>query len=76
MGESLVSKEFIDNLDLAPQERMYPDVVVMKIGGQSICDRGVKALPSILKEIVKCRRQHKLVITTGGACELAKIFLG
>ena len=26
MGESLVSKEFIDNLDIAPQKRLYPDV--------------------------------------------------
>ena len=49
MGESLVSKEFIDNLDIAPQARLYPDVKVMKIGGQSICDRGVKALPKIIK---------------------------
>jgi molybdenum storage protein len=49
MGESLVSREFIDNLDIAPQERLYPDVAVMKIGGQSICDRGVKALPGILE---------------------------
>ena len=52
MGESLVSKEFIEQLDIAPQERLYPDVSVMKIGGQSICDRGAKALPAILKEIV------------------------
>ena len=33
-GESLVIKEFIDGLDVAPQERLYPDVAVMKIGGQ------------------------------------------
>ena len=53
MGESLVSKEFIEKLAIAPQERLYPDVAIMKIGGQSICDRGVKALPAILKEIVQ-----------------------
>lgn len=74
MGESLVSKEFIDNLDVAPQERLYPDVVVMKIGGQSICDRGVKALPGILKEIVKCRQQHKMVLTTGGGTRSRHIY--
>lgn len=32
MGESLVSKEFIAQLNIAPQERLYPDVAVMKIG--------------------------------------------
>ncbi len=66
MGESLVSKEFIEQLDIAPQERLYPDVKIMKIGGQSICDRGVKALPNILKEIVQNRKDHKMVLTTGG----------
>ena len=66
MGESLVSREFIDSLDVAPQQRLYPDVAVMKIGGQSICDRGIKALPTILKEIVQIRQQHKMVITTSG----------
>ena len=57
MGESLVSKEFISQLDIAPQERLYPDIAIMKIGGQSICDRGVKALPAILKEIVKMQTE-------------------
>ena len=32
MGESLVSKEFLDQLEIAPQQRLYPDVAVMKIG--------------------------------------------
>ena len=74
MGESLVSKEFIDNLDIAPQERLYPDVKVMKIGGQSICDRGVKALPAILKEIVANRSSHKMLLTTGGGTRSRHIY--
>jgi molybdenum storage protein len=74
MGESLVSKEFIDNLDIAPQERLYPDVKVMKIGGQSICDRGVKALPGILKEIVANRPAHKMLLTTGGGTRSRHIY--
>jgi molybdenum storage protein len=74
MGESLVSKEFIDNLDIAPQKRLYPDVAVLKIGGQSICDRGVKALPGILKEIVKNRAQHKMLLTTGGGTRSRHIY--
>jgi molybdenum storage protein len=74
MGESLVSKEFIEQLDIAPQERLYPDVVLMKIGGQSICDRGVKALPSILKEIVNNRQNHKMLIVTGGGTRSRHIY--
>lgn len=74
MGESLVSKEFIEKLDIAPQERLYPDVKIVKIGGQSICDRGVKALPNILKEIVKNRVDHKILITTGGGTRSRHIY--
>jgi molybdenum storage protein len=74
MGESLVSKEFIESLNIAPQERLYPDVKIMKIGGQSICDRGVKALPSILKEIVRNRPEHKMLLTTGGGTRSRHIY--
>jgi molybdenum storage protein len=74
MGESLVSKEFIDKLDIAPQEKLYPDVKLMKIGGQSICDRGVKALPAILKEIVANRSDHKFLVTTGGGTRSRHIY--
>ncbi len=74
MGESLVSKEFIAQLAIAPQERLYPDIAIMKIGGQSICDRGVKALPAILKEIVRNRQQHKMLITTGGGTRSRHIY--
>jgi len=74
MGESLVSKEFIEKLEIAPQERLYPDVKIMKIGGQSICDRGVKALPAILKEIVSNRSDHKMLITTGGGTRSRHIY--
>ena len=74
MGESLVSKTFIDQLDIAPQQRLYPDVAVMKIGGQSICDRGVKALPTILKEIVANRENHKMLLTAGGGTRSRHIY--
>ena len=74
MGESLVSKEFIEQLDIAPQERLYPDVKIMKIGGQSICDRGVKALPAILKELVRNRVEHKMLLTTGGGTRSRHIY--
>lgn len=74
MGESLVSKAFIDQLEIAPQTRLYPDVAIMKIGGQSICDRGARALPAILKEIVANRKNHKMLITTGGGTRSRHIY--
>jgi molybdenum storage protein len=74
MGESLVSKSFLESLDVAPQERLYPDVCLMKIGGQSICDRGAKALPGIIREITDNRSEHKMLVTTGGGTRSRHIY--
>ena len=74
MGESLVSRAFIEQLEVAPQIRLYPDVAIVKIGGQSICDRGINALPGILKEIAASRREHKVLVTTGGGTRSRHIY--
>ena len=74
MGESLVGKKFMDSLNVAPQERLFPDVDILKIGGQSICDRGVQALPAIVKEIVACKKKHKILLTTGGGTRSRHIY--
>lgn len=74
MGESLVSKSFIEGLGIAPQKRLFPDVNILKIGGQSICDRGAKALPPIVDEIVKNSKDHKMLITTGGGTRSRHIY--
>ena len=74
MGESLVSKSFIDGLPTAPQTRLFPDVNILKVGGQSICDRGAKALPAIVNEIAANKTEHKMLITTGGGTRSRHIY--
>ncbi|OPY12667.1 MAG: Molybdenum storage protein subunit beta [Syntrophus sp. PtaU1.Bin005] len=74
MGESLVSRSFMESMTVAPQRRFFPDVDIIKIGGQSICDRGVKALPSIIEEIVANKNDHKMLITTGGGTRSRHIY--
>lgn len=74
MGESLVGKTFMESLSIAPQERLFPDVNIVKIGGQSICDRGVKALPAIMKEVVSNKKKHKILLTTGGGTRSRHIY--
>jgi len=74
MGESLVGKIFMDSLEVAPQQRLFPDVNIIKIGGQSICDRGVKALPAIMKEVVANKKKHKILLTTGGGTRSRHIY--
>lgn len=74
MGESLVGRTFMDGLKIAPQQRLFPDVNVVKIGGQSICDRGIKALPALIREIVACKKKHKMLLTTGGGTRSRHIY--
>jgi molybdenum storage protein len=74
MGQSLISRSFIKDFKVAPQLRLFPDVTVVKIGGQSICDRGVKALPGIVKEISANKQEHKMLLTTGGGTRSRHIY--
>lgn len=74
MGESLVSKSLIEGMELPPQERLFPSVNVIKIGGQSICDRGAKALPAIIKEIISLRNDYRMLLTAGGGTRSRHIY--
>jgi len=53
---------------------MDPDVKVMKIGGQSIMDRGREALFPIIDEIVAAKDKYKLLIGTGGGTRARHIY--
>ena len=74
MGESLVSKTLLNDLNVAPQQRLFPDVNIMKVGGQSVSDRGAKGLPQVVKEIGMNRDKHKMLITTGGGTRSRHIY--
>ena len=74
MGESLVSASFLESLEQVPQRRMFPDVNVVKIGGQSICDRGKRALPALMEEIVANKSEHKMLLMTGGGTRSRHIY--
>jgi molybdenum storage protein len=66
MGESLMDRRLLAQTDAGPMFRPMPDLIVAKIGGQSIIDRGREVLLPILEELVKARESHKLIIATGG----------
>lgn len=46
--------------------RILPDAKVMKIGGQSLTDRGRAAVFPVLEELVENTKKHDLILTTGG----------
>ncbi len=66
MGESMMDKSLLASTDGGPIYRLMPDLIVVKVGGQSIIDRGREALFPILDELVEARKTHKILITTGG----------
>lgn len=66
MGESLMDKSLLSSTDTGAIYRLMPELIVVKIGGQSIIDRGRAALLPILDELVTARQNHKLLISTGG----------
>jgi len=74
MGESLVSRSFAEGYEVAPQQRLFPDVNVVKLGGQSICDMGKKVLPAIVREVTGIRNRHKMLFTTGGGTRSRHIY--
>ena len=74
MGESLVSKALLKKTEAGEYFRMHPDINVLKIGGQSIMDRGAKALLPILDVLVKAKDRHKILLMTGGGTRARHVY--
>jgi molybdenum storage protein len=53
---------------------MMPDVKVIKVGGQSIMDRGRAALFPILEELAAAKDKHKLLLCCGGGTRARHIY--
>jgi molybdenum storage protein len=74
MGESLVSKEFLKRTEAKEYFRMQPDINVLKIGGQSIIDRGRDAVLPILDVLIKAKEEHKIILMTGGGTRARHVY--
>jgi molybdenum storage protein len=66
MAESLMDKELLRRTETERVFRPIPGLNVVKLGGQSIIDRGGKVVLPLLEEIVAARAEHKLLVMTGG----------
>ena len=70
LTERLVSGSLSDDTLLAetgerPVVRIIPDANVIKIGGQSVIDRGRSAVFPLIEEVVSNLARHKMIIGTG-----------
>ncbi len=66
MAESLMDKALLESTEIEQVFRPLPDLNVIKLGGQSIIDRGKEAVLPLLDEIIAARDQHQLLVMTGG----------
>jgi len=74
LGESLVDKALLRKTEASEYFRMHPDVNVLKIGGQSIMDRGAKAILPILDVLIKAKDEHKILLMTGGGTRARHVY--
>src|SRR5215467_7811471 len=74
MQRSLTDPELAVAVDTAANFRILPDASVIKIGGQSIIDRGRTAVYPLVDEIVSARNVHKLLIGTGAGTRARHLY--
>ncbi len=63
---SLDSKGLLAGTDYPKAIRVLPDVNILKVGGQSVMDRGRAGLFPLIDEIGEVARKHQIVIGAGG----------
>nr|WP_294529761.1 uridine kinase [uncultured Rhodopila sp.] len=74
MQRSLGDAELLAAAEAASDFRILPDATVIKIGGQSVIDRGRAAVYPLVDEIVAARKAHKLLIGTGAGTRARHLY--
>jgi molybdenum storage protein len=74
MQRSLTDAQLLAAAEAAADFRILPDATVIKIGGQSIIDRGRAAVYPLVDEIVAVRKAHKLLIGTGAGTRARHLY--
>lgn len=74
MQRSLTDTQLQAAADAAADYRILPDVSVIKVGGQSMIDRGRAAVYPLVEEIAAVRKDHKLLIGTGAGTRARHLY--
>ncbi|MBY6265897.1 uridine kinase [Azospirillum sp. 412522] len=74
MQRSLTDAQLEAAAETAADFRILPDATVLKIGGQSVIDRGRAAVYPLVDEIVAARKSHKLLIGTGAGTRARHLY--
>jgi molybdenum storage protein len=72
-GATLTGATRMDGIDYSPVALM-PDVKVMKVGGQSMLDRGRAAIFPLLDELVPLKDKYQMLLCCGGGTRARHIY--
>jgi len=75
MAESLMDKALLEDTETGAVFRPLPNLNVVKLGGQSIIDRGREVVLPLVEEIVAAREEHELLVTTGGGTRSRHVYV-
>lgn len=74
-GQSLSSRELRSSLGHRETIKVLPDVWVIKIGGQSVMDRGAETVKQILAELVEAKREGiNFILCSGGGTRARHVY--
>ena len=71
---SLTDEGLLKATESAQDFRILPDATVLKIGGQTIMDRGRAAVYPVVEELVAAKAEHKLLIGTGAGTRARHLY--
>src|SRR5579862_7101204 len=74
LAGSLTDEKLLKATESAPDFRILPDVTVVKIGGQTIMDRGRAAVYPVVEQLVAAKANHKLLIGTGAGTRARHLY--
>lgn len=70
MRESLIDESVRRGTHSSRERGVMPNLDIISIGGQSLIDRGAKAILPVVDEIVRCRAAHRILVGVGGGARV------
>jgi molybdenum storage protein len=74
MQRSLTDPQLMEAAEASADYKILPEATVIKIGGQSVIDRGRAGLYPLLDEVVEARKKHQLLIGTGAGTRARHLY--
>ncbi len=74
MQRSLTDPQLLAAAEQAADFRILPDATVLKIGGQSVIDRGRSGLYPLVNELAEARKTHQMLIGTGAGTRARHLY--